>query len=1541
MRCLISVTTLKVLNLAESLAFLAGESTSDDEDPYLTDSQILIKIHNIIKDAGEAGSVTASPSVFAWAVLSHRMFSSYQIRLEKRDSKQHQRSLNNFEQNLDLESQPRLARRNSDASMVSMEAVPYDQFLNDSGLAHEFREIERIATSVIGRGEVFQLISEMASGLGVSPASMFPATLGSRMRLVLMGFVCCTHPFVQYQAEPVAALLSSLSGGRQYWDLTRPDHFDVETDILAQALGDSAFLQQYFYQSLNRYPLEFLPFIEFCRALSGCLTLADESDESGLVLELLLKTRKLTFILPDDFQGYELAMEEDEENSNAFRLTRGLNLFTETTSTWSRGSGGSYPFKIPANTFGRFVTDSGRIVQMEYEHSSLSLIGKRLEVSLHSRHYETVLGSLEMKEISAAISLIATLLQTETLKASKKKTKKPWEAGTNLLEDLSAGLSRNRDIISIVCDILDHHMEEELSDAESAAMSVLTACVQFMHAILTIAPGRLWSYMIRCALLNTEAKAGRLSTITANTDIILERFNFLVSSTQLMLDMIESAMKSSVQRKAPSQLKGRVENLWVGTSDKLLARVCFTIAQTVVDMFENSSTWRFATEAHRNILMQRVIPTLNKILSYAFALGDSKLPGPLTACLEPAAIHIVDSFLLAPAGSLRFQPFLMTLLSSHQLPESTLYPWRLEAFSYSLVHSLEFAATLVRVARQLEKPQTVIEGQLLMSATLLARVCAVNCDFRRHSLALFEALVLSAASHTVEPPSLLGYLSAPVSKSFLGLLSTLDRPFNQTEEVNRVWRFFSSILRNRQQWMANCLLTGKMPSESARRNRDMDRPKEEKETKSEKAHPPSVLSMAVSRASRINEIPATESLAILDFLTSALNYYPWTTFTIQKEGQLIDSLRRYMHFLPGSNTTARTNTMQATHHARIAAYLAEVFAMLIYHLRQIGDADELAEHVMQDLDYFLREGVAVGGYNASLHSNFGKNFERQFAGCRLEWFKRTLLEPGELGIEFYYSLGYADDMLRFDPGWVGSRNNGFRSEMERANSNLSLVDAQVALYHAWEFLLLELTNCDRMDKRLLTNMLQVANQCLEANKHAHGPERFFQRLSQSRASLCLLLTRRLVEKSPKFADVTSLLRSLWSSISSIPTPFTSGDAEYYRTLLKILFVALRAYSRFEDEAMSDLRGALVEQAILNIIDKVVAQNFRTLVTLIHEPEVTTNPSDLALLTAILQSCLRMPGMEESQTQILNILANHDVLRVAIALFSWSDKLAVPYTNGKATNANGNGGTENGPIAESDPIYGELSLLFLRELSMLPQIAEAIAAEGVLSQVASASITSYIRRPNVGPLADTVAAQRCYSIWAKGILPILVSVLKAVGATIAPEVTLVLNQFSNLLEQSVQRIEPPGKTRMSAHGGGGGGGGGKGTGTGYVTLLALSEVHSLALLERMISEMKRSQPGVPMPELAWDKQAAEENVELWMGTGRKILRGRIIALGAREAEWRSMRPSGATEKGGDVLLKDEGFETRLEQLVMMALGEARMIMGGNDKECDEEGKGGKG
>ncbi|KAL7948312.1 nucleoporin subcomplex protein binding to Pom34 domain-containing protein [Trichoderma barbatum] len=1452
MKALSSAISIGLLKPARALAYLSDRDedpaqADDVYDSYLLSPDVLEQVHKSILDAAGLDSETACPVIFTWSFLLHRLNISYQTRTDKRDNLIQQSAREKFETRSVMRTPT--GRRNSAGSIYSIESSKFDGFLENASTPRDMQVVEQLAAVATAQGRVFDVMSKMTQTLGPSVDGSMSPLISSRLRAIFLELLKVSYPFVGYQSDSVSCLHSLLSPGRGYWDLSASENMPVAQDILGSMLRDDLAMDFFFQQALDRYPYEFLPFITLSRILSTA-SQQIQDDRTDIILELLRKTPTITFTLPDTFQGYELVQED--ENTNSFCLLEEVPLIS-LSSSWSRRYIEDDAYRIPVGSYGRFITDTGRVVLMEYPHSTLSLLGRRLEISLSQEGYRCELGMLQPEETAEVISLLASLLRMEQLKTTRQGNNIALVNFNNdLLSETSTHISGGKDIVTIVCETMDYYMQDELAMTEDTAVSVLTACVKFLHAVLQVQPSRVWSYLARTELLNSESRAGKLTKITGSLDLVSERFEFLSSSLSLFSALIDTVMSSAVQRRAENKPARQQpgSNPWVGTADKVLSKVSFSIAQTSVDVFENTSTWMFDSETSRTSLLQTVVPILSKIVIYTYSMGDSPRSDNLTSCLRPAASHVIDCFLSPSSGSLRFQPLLSSFVSALTGTDSTIYPHRTQAVRSQITSVLDFSATLLRAANYLERPSTLVETYLFKTSTLSARLCAVSDHFRGPALSLLEALVINAGQSTSEPPSLLGYLGPQISKSFLHILAAIGQPFVLPEEVKTTWRFFSSILKNRQQWMSNCVLTGQTPREAMK-----------KDAKKNETSADSVFATALSKLKTLKDLETGEALVVLDFVTSAQNYWPWTVFTLQKDTGYMDGLRAYVRDLKPSHQTVKSDAVLASTQARIAAYIAETFAMQLYHSRHLGTADTLAKGLATDLDYYLRDGVEVASYNKSLHNNFAKNFSNKYFGCSLVNFKRTMLGPRELGENYYYDLDRADEVLRFDPGWQGRKGAGFLNEMKLANTNLSLVDAQIALFHAWELLLLELSTCFPESDATKKHMMQVAQQCLNANQVVPGPESIFLKIVDARADLALILVQRLAKSTLAITDVNQLLETLVGTINSVDEPFESESIAYYRTLLKALFVTLRAYqtaaSKLAASSQADLEGSTVTvtQTILNVLDTVVARGFRSLVSLIHDRETDVFPEDLALLTAIMQACLSVPNIEQSQTQILNIMASHDATHAATSLYSWADKLG----------------------DHGDPVYGELSILFLLELSTLPLLAEQLACDGVLGAILSANLTKFMLRTNVSPYADVSIAQRCYGIWVKGMLPLMLNLLTALGATVAPEITYVLNQFPHLLQASVERFEAPGASRT------------KEKSTQYLTLLGTSEIHSLALLTRVLAALRMNNSR-DIPAVEWDATGLLENVDYWLSS-RRLLKERLLPLGQREMEWRGRKLAG--------------------------------------------------
>lgn len=429
-------------------------------------------------------------------------------------------------------------------------------------------------------------------------------------------------------------------------------------------------------------------------------------------------------------------------------------------------------------------------------------------------------------------------------------------------------------------------------------------------------------------------------------------------------------------------------------------------------------------------------------------------------------------------------------------------------------------------------------------------------------------------------------------------------------------------------------------------------------------------------------------------------------------------------------------------------------------------------------------------------------------------------------------------------------------------------------------------------------LAKTALDCLESNSMTQGSEEVFNRLCQTRADLALILSQRLIESKSTVPEMQALLGKVWETMRSSDLTFEialgSGDPSYYRTLLKLLFIGLRVHSegnsssaaqQFDPRASIRLtQSSSASPIVLAVLDRVVGNGLRDLATFIHDTPTESSPDDLALITGILQACLRVPGIEFSYSQIVQIFIDNDSPRIATTLFSWSDSLAIA----------------------GDPIYGELSTLFLMELSTVPAMAEELAIEGVLGHISAANITSYLRRGNVGPFIDSTGLQRCYSIWVKGILPLVLNLLDSVGAPIASEVSLFLNQFPALLKQSAEAFDAPETSRTATN-----------AKAKFITLSSCSEVHTTSLILFILNGYRIAATGNEIPQVSWDIAAVLENVEFWLNT-RAVFRERILPMGDREIAMSKMILKSK---------KDDDPSNKLEEKAVMELLGIRDVLGG--------------
>jgi nuclear pore complex protein Nup188 len=1048
-----------MLNLPYSLDQIVDSADTRDissetsaDEAFILNPRTFIELQGIFLEAADTGFETVGPALLAWGLLLREL----NIRIETIKAARQ----------IDAES---FDPQSSGDSGIATVFNPYEQALEEIKSALDEDPIDLLARRAVNACQVFQTITTLSLQLGSTSTGLLSNSVTTKMRMYLLDLIK-NSTVIGYIPEIIEATLATLTGGETYWDILDSKPGEVEVDPVTMFLGDAMLCNNLLIPAQYRYPWEALPFLRMIRALASCSSCYD-SKSGNSVLKSLESMSMFTYTMPLDFDGYETVQEE--ENANNIRLTQPIMLFEPRLKGFRKSAPQDQllamvrvdeDFCIPAGTCGRILSDSGPKVAFWYhDYHGLKYFGKLLETFLAASDEvdATTHQPVDRDSVSEIISIIATLLLS--IFKSAHENPNSVEDARQILEIASSGLNRNRDVISVIFDIFEEEIQNQSAcSGADIPLEILVSCIHFIHAIIPIAPGRVWPLMSRTALLGINRGNGKLSSIVESVELLSGRYQFLISCCRLYESLVEDYASHAVRRRSRARSSRRLndgdEDIGTAIPDQVLAKVLLAFTRYLVDVLESSPGWKFAEQGDRRCISEIIGRTYNKVLEYAYGIENSietkeeepmminrllRLAEPsvkrekvtkIMEALMPSALLLVDSFLSTSSGTLRFQPLLRSYYDGLETPQMAILPNLLNLWTAQVNAILSFSKTLLRVSAMLGRPPSQLENQLFKVSPLVARLYVVNDVYQAPVVALFESLIVTASSNTSEPPSLLGHLGPQTAKNFLHVLSDLDKPLSRDENVRNIWDFLSKVVSSRQQWFANYLLTGKTPREaltakaSGKELASLDQP---------------LLTTALEALTGIDELPKSEALPMLKFVALAQNFWPWTVCKSPKYEDFIKAISNFVgHFKPIQQSTKVEGAIDACYQTRIGAYVAEILAMHLFHGRQTGLPSSVHD-LIPNLSYFTRFAVGVPSYNNSLHALLKQNFEARYPGCTLRDLKRTTLEQHLYGKEYFYDLKLADKMLSLTEAWMGRNDNGLRAELANANVNLSLVDAQI------------------------------------------------------------------------------------------------------------------------------------------------------------------------------------------------------------------------------------------------------------------------------------------------------------------------------------------------------------------------------------------------------------------------------------------------------------------------------------------------------------------
>ncbi|KAF7713154.1 Uncharacterized protein PECH_001835 [Penicillium ucsense] len=1474
----VSLTTLAFLGLPECFDAILKrkrpESIPSGRAVYFLSKDTISKTTEVLVNASLQVN-TVRLAGFAWGLLLNTMNEMATEEKNARELEQCNSAVDSFNAN----------RRYSGPSQGS-EGSLYEQLLERVRTPYfGLDEAIKAVTSSIVTDSVFNQIATLSVKVG--SMSAVDDELTSRcVRLELLSLIEFATYYLDYSPELMESVLAVLGGTPEELRQTSTGNLGPEQDPKRVFVNSSILMERIFHIARSRFPYETVPFLRLCRVLAN----GGDSKHDGLtrVMDELENLDTFTQLVPNSFHGYETIRED--ENANFVSLTRSLPMIDGPSQPSylrdvdpSNALVVSSSSELPMSTIGQVISESKpAVIMWQHQYSCLSYLGSWLEEwgesGVNSPDWDAESGS----EMIGLLADLVASAQGNHLEASNGATAR------RLLETASDGLSRQGDIVSVVLDIFERHLQSIGNQGNAAqSLELIIVCVRFVKEVLKVLPGRVWPFFSRSSLIGADGKGGVMSGIISAMEIPSGEYPFLSSCVNLFVATIDDVATRAVLRKSPGSdaAKSTVVSDWSASIPSHVMRtIMLNFTRTMVDIYNSNANWRFNLPEQRLRMNQTLAASFSRMLYYTFGISDdAKYESKLTGVFSSSATYLLDILRPRSTADLPFNPLLRLITDGLQTPAS-LY-LRFQTLIEGQVNStLSLCTSLIQAARLAGQSATLLEEQLFKATPVLVKLYALHDAYRLPVVELLEQLVAGAASNlNNEPPSLVGHLGARSCCLFLDVLSQLDKPLADDRLLLSVWRLLATFVSKRQQWLAVFILTGASPRQTLK--------------KASKDAGPAMrgtpfLQLALDKLANIDKEDPQVVLALLEFVSRAQENWPWATPHLKNHPQFFNSIVSYVSKLDIAST-AVTDQIYVT---RIAAVVADICAVYLHSAKESRDRSFI-KTLIPLVQWYCKDAVDVSAYNHSLHANLKKNFESRYAGCKVSDFKRTSMASPVLGSEYYYDLGMGHKLLAFDFAWNGGRRNqGFSEEFARANINLSLVEAQVSLLHSWKFFAIEHCADFMPDRQIQRSMAKVVQDCLEANTRSAPPEAIFERIQQARVSFAQALLQRLVEVESHGAEVFGLLETVFKTLRACHRTYEealiSEDTEYYRSLLNVLFLSLQFHlpgpNRANPEALSkqtSVSGDL--SVVVEIVKTVVAQGFKSLTTYLHDQPEKCAPKDFAIIIAILQSCLQVKNADRLYEHIAFHLAGNDVARHATTLFSWADQLTVA----------------------GDPIYGELSISILVKMSTLPLLAEHLAAEGAFMKLSTCRLTNVLRQPKgFGPFDPT---PRLYTIWTSGILPLCLNLLHNV-VRFAPEIAAFINQFEGQLTRASESFSTPHATIVSP-----------GPAAQWISLSMTSEAYSLALISFILSRFREAGASAGLDaqaiqELKWDKMQVKEDIEELLGR-RAALRTRIVATTEKEVEWSRQKPLDTTS----------GAETRLEEKVVAGLKTTLACLGGED------------
>ncbi|KAK9450552.1 nucleoporin subcomplex protein binding to Pom34-domain-containing protein [Limtongia smithiae] len=932
--------------------------------------------------------------------------------------------------------------------------------------------------------------------------------------------------------------------------------------------------EQKFFLLQKKFPVSYVPFLRALRA-----TQCD-------AYEILSNMTTYMQNLPRGFSDYDVSTDDTQ----VIYLLSSMCIYAPRED----GEGGIY---IPKGCHGTLITNqvNAFCVLWRYSYNGWAYIGRVLE------HASKVLPTSEIVEETL-------LLIAETMQNADQ------DDALRLLEALSENLYTPDYIIEVVGVILQEALRRRHILVSVAAMNFFSALVPFL-------PHKVWEFVVSSQLLECNGAAGLSADLLSAVEIITGDYRFTLS----FINLAHMLLRDSVIGKFTTM-----------TDPKVRESVMLQTTRHLINVFESFPYWKYDNIYFRLNIGISIADFFSGLLTAVYGIDEaSNGTNKINGVLFPASQFVLERFLVSEDRRLRC---LQTIIISIEGSSSDLKVLNGDTDLYNrgcewIEFALRFAEELIKMRSLLDRLPTQLERRLFRLLPTLAHLFTHQPVLQLRITRLLDALV--AAPWTKEQqPSLLAYLG---TESSLELVNSFIKTIKMTVESQSdaelepllqtqvdIAKFASLVFQcANQKGLSVLLLTGKELNHDDSGTCG---------TKSEAAAT-SFLELLEKKIESFEELPIELAIQILECISLARN----TMAAVMVEGRENKAFMKKIFEIFDQVSIGTVTGMESSNtivrfcnQALLSSCVVQLCAMYLHKARHGSlEAKEIISHFIsgsnKNIVKLTETAFRIHGYRASLHGNLHRNFDKKWPQAKLVRFQKSSIASRKYGQAYLYDLTVMSIIFGMHKIWM----NGYRTEIIAANLNLSLIDAQSHLYHAWWLLVVALLEHSDGNQPLQADLEKVARQCLQINIEEGIMAPLFIPIVNNRSQLAFTIIHKLSLSStattttaaaaPPLAASISIGKK-WQSMSLLAVDYRAilklayrfiGSAdmnfqqalserkvEMYRPLLRILIIATRALKGVGSSTVSSRRSSQddeeLQQIITGILEHIVTRSFMLL-----------------------------------------------------------------------------------------------------------------------------------------------------------------------------------------------------------------------------------------------------------------------------------------------------------------------------------------------------------